>query len=114
MANSAVFLNNESFADWVEVPVLPVCVVFGADWCKPAGELRQILTALAAKYANKVRFANVDVTKSKEVADRHGVDGVPTVMMFVRGKKVKELRGAHAMKNVQSGLTRFINSALKS
>uniref|UniRef100_A0A8D2JLU6 Thioredoxin domain containing 8 n=1 Tax=Sciurus vulgaris TaxID=55149 RepID=A0A8D2JLU6_SCIVU len=64
-----------------------VVIEFSAKWCGPCKDMRPIFRALSLRYQN-VRFANVDVDDSPELAETCHIKALPTFQMFKQIQKV--------------------------
>lgn len=87
---------------------LPVVVKFQAQWCKPCAALEPRFEAVANGLSGKVVFVSVDVDEIREAATKHGVQAVPTMLMFHRGSPVAQLVGAKQ----QEQLSDWVNTHL--
>ena len=63
----------------------------GADW--PNREASEFVTAAGHRW---LRVCAVDAEEAEEVAERCEVTAVPLAQLWVRGAKVREVRGADA------------------
>ena len=72
-----------------EYPV--VLVDFYADWCGPCQMLAPILDTVAAETAATV--AKVDSDAHQRLTQQDGVQGLPTLLLFVDGEPVERLVG---------------------
>ena len=61
---------------------LPLVVDFSATWCGPCQRLKPVFEELAAEYDGKATFRTVDIDAEPEIADRYGIQAVPTIMIF--------------------------------
>lgn len=68
-----------------------VLVDFYADWCGPCQQFEPIVEDLAAETAAAV--AKVDIDRLQPLAQRHGVRGVPTMVLFSDGEPVEQTVG---------------------
>jgi len=68
-----------------------VLVDFYADWCGPCQQLEPIVEAVAAE--TDAAVAKVDVDRLQPLAQRHGVRGVPTMVLFSDGEPVEQTVG---------------------
>ncbi len=66
----------------------PVLVDFYATWCGPCQTLQPILQETASKLGGKVKIIKVDVDKNPVAASTYQVRGVPTLILFDKGKIV--------------------------
>ncbi|MFP4650620.1 MAG: thioredoxin family protein [Desulfobacterales bacterium] len=86
-----------------------VCLVdFKAPWCGPCKTQTPIIQELAGDFDGRALLAELDVSASRDVAARYGVNSIPTLIVFRDGKEFKRFVG------VQSGqvLAGAINEAL--
>ncbi len=64
----------------------PVLVDFFATWCGPCKTMQPILEDASSQMGGKVRIVKVDVDKNPLAAGRFQVRGVPTLILFQKGK----------------------------
>lgn len=73
---------------------LPVLVDLWAPWCGPCRAVAPALEQLSVDLAGSVRVVKVNVDVSPEVSSRLGVQGIPTMVLFVDGVEVARQVGA--------------------
>lgn len=66
----------------------PVLVDFYADWCGPCRTLAPELKKLAGLLDGKATIIKVNVDQNPVAAQTYQVRGVPTLMLFQKGKIV--------------------------
>ena len=71
----------------------PVVVDFWAEWCGPCRMMAPVLDQLAEELKGKVVFAKLNVDENPELSTRHGVEGIPTLIVFVQGKEAGRIVG---------------------
>ncbi len=63
-----------------------VLVDFFATWCGPCKMMQPILEDTAKQLGDKVKILKVDVDKNQLAASKFQVRGVPTLILFQKGK----------------------------
>jgi thioredoxin 1 len=84
-------LNDDDFDAGIAKGV--VLVDFYADWCGPCRMLAPVIEQLAQEMAGKATIAKVDTDQSVNVAAKHEVTSIPTLILFKDGAVVKRVVG---------------------
>lgn len=66
----------------------PVLVDFFAEWCGPCKMVAPILKEVKKETGDSVTIIKVDVDKSPQAANEYQVQGVPTLILFKKGKQL--------------------------
>lgn len=90
----ALEVNDETFASEVEQSDLPVLVDFWATWCAPCRMLAPTVDAIAQEYDGKLKVVKVDTAVGQQVAQKYGVQALPTLVVFKDGEIVDRKVGA--------------------
>ena len=89
---------------------LPVVVDLWADWCAPCRQLGPILEREASKRSGSLELVKLDVDANPTVSQAYGIQGIPAVKAFHKGRVVAEFVGAQPAAAVE----RFLDSLLPS
>lgn len=73
---------------------LPVLVDFGATWCGPCKAVAPIVAKIADENVGKYKVVAVDIDDAPGIAQKYGIRGVPTLMVFKGGEKKNTHVGA--------------------
>jgi len=109
MGSQIVALNDSTFPETVEQDPAPILVDFWAEWCMPCRALAPVIEELAEEFKGKVRFAKVNVDECKDVPTKFGIRGIPTIILFDKGKKVNELVGNQPKEKIRTMLDSLVS-----
>ena len=86
--------GDDTFAEVAEAAPVPVVVDLWAPWCGPCRMVSPALAQVAADLAGRVKLAKVNVDESHKIAQRFGVQAIPTLMVLRNGQVVARRAGA--------------------
>ena len=78
--------SDATFEETVLRSELPVLVDFWAPWCGPCQMVAPIFEELAREYEGRVQFVRVNVDEAQQIASSLDIMGIPTIVLFHRGK----------------------------
>ncbi|TAL34453.1 MAG: thioredoxin [Spirochaetes bacterium] len=99
-------LTDATFNSEVLHGDLPVLVDFWAEWCGPCRMIAPILEDLSGKYAGKMKFSKLNVDDHEWTARRFGIQRIPCVKIFYRGRLLDEMYGSWPREEIEHFITR--------
>jgi thioredoxin 2 len=92
-AAQPVEMPGERFEKYVTGTEQPIVVDFWAEWCGPCKMMAPVF-AEAARQRPHVRFLKVDTDRAQDLAQRYGIRGIPTMIVFRGGREAARVSGA--------------------
>lgn len=86
-------VDDATFDTVVLASSLPMLVEFGAAWCPPCRMLAPVLEDIARERAKDLGVVTVDVDANPVTQGRYGVMSLPTLLLFIGGKPVRQMIG---------------------
>ena len=82
----------------------PVLVDYWAEWCGPCKMFAPVLDDIATSYEGKLTIAKLNNDDNQETPAKHGVRGIPTLMLFKNGNVEATKVGALSKSQLQAFL----------
>lgn len=105
--DSPIEVNGKNFDSMVSKYSLLI-IDCGADWCAPCRMIDPIIDKLAKEYKGKIVFGKLDVGVNKAIAIKFGVMGIPTLLVFRKGKLVDRIVGFRPKESLDSMLKQLL------
>ncbi len=79
---------------------------FWAPWCGPCRMMGPILDEFASKQT-KVKVAKVNVDENPDLASEYGITGIPTLIVFNKGKEDQRISGLVQLNVLEQKLSQY-------
>ncbi len=83
----------------------PVLVDFFAEWCGPCKMMKPVLEEVKRKLGEKVSILKIDIDKNQSAANAYKIQGVPTLILFKKGKTLWRHSGVVAVNELEKVIT---------
>ncbi len=103
--------SDSSFENDVLQSERPVLVDFWAEWCAPCKALTPAVEAVALKYAESARVVKMNIDDNPLVAQRYGIRGLPTLILFKGGREEDRIVGAISKETISRLIDRHTTAA---
>nr|YP_009391829.1 thioredoxin [Acrosorium ciliolatum]ARW59973.1 thioredoxin [Acrosorium ciliolatum] len=85
---------DSSFHEEVIKSNYPVLVDFWAPWCGPCRMIAPVIDQIAEDYKNVLKVVKINTDQNPTTATEYSIRSIPTLIIFVNGKKVDTVIGA--------------------
>ena len=99
-------VGSDDFASSTQSGV--VLVDFFATWCRPCQMQVPILEQVAADFEGRAKIIKVDTDKAQDVAVQHGIESIPTLMLFKNGAKIEQFVGVQQAATLKAALEKAL------
>jgi thioredoxin 1 len=86
----------------------PILVDFWAAWCAPCRMIAPVLEELAGEYGGRARVGKVNVDEQGAIAQRFGIQSIPTLMLFKKGEVADKVVGVASKEALTSLLDKHL------
>ena len=107
-SDKIVHVTDATFEEQVLKAKGPVLVDYWAEWCGPCKMIAPVLDEIAGTYEGKVTIAKLNIDDNQATPAKHGVRGIPTLMLFKDGEVAATKVGALS----KSQLAAFLDASL--
>jgi thioredoxin 1 len=101
-------VSDSSFEKEVLGAAKPVLVDFWAEWCAPCRMLAPTVAAVAEHYGETANVVKLNVDDNPSTAQRYGIKGIPTLILFREGKEVERVVGATSKESINRMIEKYV------
>ena len=103
-----VFNYEKNSEEWKYEGNKPAIIDFYADWCGPCRKVAPILEELAKEYAGEIVVYKVDTEKDKELAQKFGIQSLPSLLFVPMNGKPQMAVGAIPKEDLKKAIDEFL------
>jgi thioredoxin 1 len=107
-------VSDSSFEKDVLGSARPVLVDFWAEWCAPCRMLAPTVAAVAEHYGETAMVVKLNVDDNPSTAQRYGIKGIPTLILFREGKEVERVVGATSKESISKMIDKHVTMVTKA
>ena len=107
-------VSDSSFEKDVLGSARPVLVDFWAEWCAPCRMLAPTVAAVAEHYGETAMVVKLNVDDNPSTAQRYGIKGIPTLILFHEGKEVERVVGATSKESISKMIDKHVTMVTKA
>ncbi|MGI8837940.1 MAG: thioredoxin [Pyrinomonadaceae bacterium] len=111
MSEKVRYVTDNSFEKEVLQSTKPVLVDFWAEWCAPCRMIAPTIDAIAEQYSETAEVVKVNVDDNSGTAQRYGIKGIPTLILFSGGKEVERVVGATSKESISRMIEKYVGEA---
>ncbi len=97
-------VTEQSFEQEVIQSDTPVLVDFWAEWCGPCHAVAPVLDKIVAERNGDLKLVKVNIDEQPSLAQRYGVQSIPTMILFKSGEPAAAAVGAYPKPALEKAL----------
>ena len=97
-------VTEQSFEQDVLQSDKPVIVDFWAEWCGPCHAVAPVLDRIVDESNGELRLVKVNIDEQPALAQRFGVQSIPTMILFKEGEPAAAAIGAQPKTALEKAL----------
>ena len=101
-------ITKEIFEEQILKADQPVLVDFWAPWCTYCRRIAPAFDKIAEQQENKLVFAKVNVDEAPEIAEKYGIDTIPTLLIFKNGEVVGTIVALDSKAKIETFIQEYL------
>lgn len=95
-------IEGDTFEDLMYKNPLPLFVDFWAEWCGSCRTLAPSIEKLKTEMKDNLTVIKINVDERPDLAEKYGIQSIPTMILFNKGTIVTKLIGAYPYSRLKS------------
>ena len=83
-------------------------VDFWATWCMPCKAMAPVIEEIAGQTVGKVKVGKVDIDQNGPLANRFGIQSIPSVLIFKDGQLMETFVGVQSKAALVNALSKYV------
>jgi thioredoxin 1 len=101
MGDNVVVTGANFQTEVLQSPAL-VLLQFGASWCGSCKTAWPIIEQFAEEYAGSLKAVKISIEEEGELAERHNVTSLPTLVVYKNGEIVNQVSGGLSKQTIHA------------
>ena len=101
-------ITKEIFEEQILKADQPVLVDFWAPWCTYCRRIAPTFDKIAEQQEDKLVFAKVNVDEAPEIAEKYGIDTIPTLLLFKNGEVAGTIVALDAKAKIETFIQEYL------
>ena len=101
-------ITKEIFEEQILKADQPVLVDFWAPWCTYCRRIAPAFDKIAEQQEDKLVFAKVNVDEAPEIAEKYGIDTIPTLLIFKNGEVVGTIVAPDSKAKIETFIQEYL------
>ena len=101
-------LNNQNLKKEINTSDGLLIIEVGATWCGSCHIMEPVLKEINREYHNDLTIGRIDIAYAEELAEKYGINDLPTYLFFKNGKLVDHLVGSLSRANFSQKIKSLI------
>jgi len=95
-------INEYNFDDEIFSSKSPIIIAFWADWCGSCHIIAPAIEELACEFEGRVKMGILDIDDNMELADKFGINVLPTFLFFKKENLLDRVTGVISRKELKN------------